>query len=350
MKFKAFLSEQEIATLDMSPLLQKLKDTKPGTIATPLKDLADWSIVISENYERSMSEHIKAPIVGWFKKPASSFCLMKKDGQWKLTEFKKGFREAFSVTSENLDKIETQAKKKYKDFPSIPFQLEDALSKANIFESVKRTLKKNLKEDTQENANNYKVGTKIKYSSSRLGSSGEGKIYDREVFDTDDNGNDVYDYYVITSDGSDIALTIDELSLYGSPITQDKTTKESGVRTIRAIAKDIRADWKNITSSYAWPYYQAMADINSISDMYGADDAYSIVLYFLSNAQGWKGEKAKQIKAELKKICKDFSKQSGLKEGFDDEGSKYFRDDYEVWKFEKEVVDRIINTDTGMRS
>ena len=183
-----------------------------------------------------------------------------------------------------------------------------------------------------------------------MGSSGEGKIYDREVFDTDDNGNDVYDYYVITSDGSDIALTIDELSLYGSPITQDKTTKESGVRTIRAIAKDIRADWKNITSSYAWPYYQAMADINSISDMYGADDAYSIVLYFLSNAQGWKGEKAKQIKAELKKICKDFSKQSGLKEGFDDEGSKYFRDDYEVWKFEKEVVDRIINTDTGMRS
>jgi hypothetical protein len=32
------------------------------------------------------------------------------------------------------------------------------------------------------------------------------------------------------------------------------------------------------------------------------DTAKSIVLYFLSNASSWRGEKAKSIKAELKKM------------------------------------------------
>lgn len=311
MKFTEFAN---IPTLDSKKIIADLKDTKAGTIGVPLRDLEEWMLVIAENYDDMIKSKISAPLVGWLKRPDHSYALSFKNGMWNLTEFKKDFSAKTIGESEELVDIELRAKKTLKNFPSIPVQLEDALKKANVFESVKRTLKKNLKEDTQENANNYKVGTRIKYSSSRLGSSGEGKIYDREVYDTDDNGNDVYDYYVITKDGSDIVLTIDELSLYGSDITPDKTTKDISPRTIRAIAKDIRADWKNITSSYAWPYYQAMADINSISDMYGADDAYGIVLYFLSNSAGWKGEKAREIKAELKKMCKDYEKSKNIKE------------------------------------
>lgn len=311
MKFTEFAN---IPTLDSKKIIADLKDTKAGTIGVPLRDLEEWMLVIAENYDEALKDKIHSPLVGWLKQTDKSYALSFKNGKWNLTEFKKDFSAKVIAESEELVDVELRAKKILKNFPSIPLQLEDALKKANIFEGVKRTLKKNLKEDTQENANNYKVGTRIKYSSSRLGSSGEGKIYDREVYDTDDNGNDVYDYYVITKDGSDIVLTIDELSLYGSDITPDKTTKDISPRTIRAIAKDIRADWKNISSSYAWPYYQAMADINSISDMYGADDAYGIVLYFLSNSAGWKGEKAREIKAELKKMCKDYEKSKNIKE------------------------------------
>jgi methyl-accepting chemotaxis protein len=69
-------------------------------------------------------------------------------------------------------------------------------------------------------------------------------------------------------------------------------------RPLSAIAKNIKADWKN--PGYAKPYLDAMADLDKITDKYHADDAKSVVLYFLSNASTWKGPDAKEIKAELK--------------------------------------------------
>jgi hypothetical protein len=38
-----------------------------------------------------------------------------------------------------------------------------------------------------------------------------------------------------------------------------------------------------------------------MSDHYYADDARSIVIYFLSNASSWRGPVAKAVKAELKR-------------------------------------------------
>jgi hypothetical protein len=70
-------------------------------------------------------------------------------------------------------------------------------------------------------------------------------------------------------------------------------------RTLDAIARDIRADWKKPYFG-AVPYLQAMQGLQSIDDKFGFDDARGIVLYFLSNATTWRGEKAKAIKAELK--------------------------------------------------
>ena len=73
-------------------------------------------------------------------------------------------------------------------------------------------------------------------------------------------------------------------------------------RPIDAIAREIRADWKNPYFG-AVPYLEAMMDLWTINDRYGADSAKSIVLYFLSNASTWRGPVAKRVKAELKTLA-----------------------------------------------
>ena len=78
------------------------------------------------------------------------------------------------------------------------------------------------------------------------------------------------------------------------------TTK---TRTLWAIATEIRSNWRNVYFG-AVPYLEAMSTLDSIDDDYGADTAKSIVLYFLSNASTWRGETARRIKAELKKMAK----------------------------------------------
>jgi hypothetical protein len=75
------------------------------------------------------------------------------------------------------------------------------------------------------------------------------------------------------------------------------------MRTLSTIAREIKLDWKNPYFG-AIPYLQAMYSLESADQMYGYDSAKSIVLYFLSNASTWRGEKAKAIKAELKQMVK----------------------------------------------
>jgi hypothetical protein len=74
-------------------------------------------------------------------------------------------------------------------------------------------------------------------------------------------------------------------------------------RTLDVIARDISRDW---TKPYfgAVPYLDAMHSLQSIRDRYYFDDAESIVRYFLANANSWKGETARAIKAELKTLLK----------------------------------------------
>lgn len=71
------------------------------------------------------------------------------------------------------------------------------------------------------------------------------------------------------------------------------------MRPICEIAREIRKTWTKV-SPYAEPYLEAMASLNSINDDYYFDSGKSVVLYFLSNANGWRGEDARRIKAELK--------------------------------------------------
>ena len=74
-------------------------------------------------------------------------------------------------------------------------------------------------------------------------------------------------------------------------------------RPLYQIASDIRKDWGNKVNFAAKPYLDAMSSLTDITDSYGMDNAKSIVAYFLSNASTWRGDKAKEIKAELKKMA-----------------------------------------------
>jgi hypothetical protein len=72
-------------------------------------------------------------------------------------------------------------------------------------------------------------------------------------------------------------------------------------RPIYVIAREIQQDWKSVNYA-AKPYLDAMGCITTINDSFGMDNGKTMVLYFLSNAGQWRGENAKRIKAELKKI------------------------------------------------
>lgn len=70
-------------------------------------------------------------------------------------------------------------------------------------------------------------------------------------------------------------------------------------RPLSNIAHDIRRDWLKVNYA-AKPYLNAMLEMDRVTDPYWFDTGASIVMYFLSNARGWKGPVATVIKAELK--------------------------------------------------
>ena len=74
-------------------------------------------------------------------------------------------------------------------------------------------------------------------------------------------------------------------------------------RPISTIARDIRRDWTKPNFA-AVPYLEAMQSLNLITDKYYYDPGDMVVRYFLSNASSWKGDKAREIKAELKAMLK----------------------------------------------
>ena len=84
-----------------------------------------------------------------------------------------------------------------------------------------------------------------------------------------------------------------------------QNTNKQNKRTFAEIAREIKQTWKNVYFG-AKPYLQAMATIDS-SDKnapYMLELAEDIVIYFLANAQTWRGEDARRIKAELKSMIK----------------------------------------------
>lgn len=82
-------------------------------------------------------------------------------------------------------------------------------------------------------------------------------------------------------------------------------TSDQEPRSLRAIAGEIERTWvrKDGTSSMyfgAVPYVHAMRGLDKITDRYGCDSADDIVRYFLANANTYRGETARRVKAELR--------------------------------------------------
>jgi hypothetical protein len=73
-------------------------------------------------------------------------------------------------------------------------------------------------------------------------------------------------------------------------------------RPICFIANDISKDWGKKVNFAARPYLDAMLSVSSPQDSYGMDSAESVVLYFLANASSYRGDKAREYKAELRAI------------------------------------------------
>jgi hypothetical protein len=75
------------------------------------------------------------------------------------------------------------------------------------------------------------------------------------------------------------------------------------LRPIREIAREIKQKWAKPYFG-AVPYLDAMLTVSTKEDMYYLDSAESLVLYFLGNANTFRGEDARRLKEELKKHLK----------------------------------------------
>ena len=80
----------------------------------------------------------------------------------------------------------------------------------------------------------------------------------------------------------------------------DLTADELAVLSLDQLARLVRRHWPKPYFG-AVPYLEAMETLESIEQDYGCDSGKSVVLYFLSNAQTWRGPAAKAVKAELKR-------------------------------------------------
>jgi hypothetical protein len=74
-------------------------------------------------------------------------------------------------------------------------------------------------------------------------------------------------------------------------------------RAIYSIARDIEIEWKNVYYG-AVPYLNAMKTLHSVSEDYYGDRAETMIIYFLANAQTFRGEAARALKTELKNLLK----------------------------------------------
>lgn len=75
------------------------------------------------------------------------------------------------------------------------------------------------------------------------------------------------------------------------------------MRKINKISDEIKKDWKKIHYTAA-PYLYAMGQVEKLEDKFIKTNGKNLILKFLSNAGTWRGETARQIKAELKEMVK----------------------------------------------
>lgn len=76
------------------------------------------------------------------------------------------------------------------------------------------------------------------------------------------------------------------------------------MRPLNEVIQDIKKHWKKPYFG-AVPYLEALSKCQKITDTYMFEDAASLVNYLLANMQTFRGEKAKELKNELKEMLKE---------------------------------------------
>ena len=76
------------------------------------------------------------------------------------------------------------------------------------------------------------------------------------------------------------------------------------------ISDVVYEDWGSKISPRASPYLEAMANLDNLDEMYGADPASDVITHFLANAKEWRGETARAVKKALGKMLKAHARQS----------------------------------------
>ncbi len=95
----------------------------------------------------------------------------------------------------------------------------------------------------------------------------------------------------------------------GAELTSWYKDQDYSKMSLFKISDVIYSDWGNSISPQASPYLEALANLNSMDDNVGRATADEVITYFLLNANGWKGETAREIKKALKKMLKDHMSQ-----------------------------------------
>ena len=109
--------------------------------------------------------------------------------------------------------------------------------------------------------------------------------------------------------GDLVLVSVNEQNPTGAVVAQVPLTlpdfKGMSISQIASLVYDDKKNWvgKRIHPTAA-PYLDAMLDLQTPRDGYGADSGESIILYFTCNAAQWRGPLAKAVKAELKARCK----------------------------------------------
>ncbi len=77
-------------------------------------------------------------------------------------------------------------------------------------------------------------------------------------------------------------------------------------KTFAELAAVIKADWKKPYFG-AVPYLEALSELDTVDPNapYYCEDAKTQVIYFLANANGWRGEVARAVKLELNRRYKN---------------------------------------------
>lgn len=85
-----------------------------------------------------------------------------------------------------------------------------------------------------------------------------------------------------------------------SPADLEILTKALPDLRVWQVANVITSSWKKVYFG-AVPYLDAMKSMNDVGEAYGAESGNMVVLYFLSNAQTWRGDVARLVKKELRR-------------------------------------------------